>query len=205
MVEGKLFIISAPSGAGKSTILNKVMDQLPGLAFSVSHTTRLPRKGEQEGREYYFTDKAAFLEMIEDGQFIEHADVHGNFYGTSRLAVQEQLSQGVDVILDIDVQGAKIIRDADELKAVSIFVAPPSLNELEKRLRGRGLDNDETITKRMKNAHTELRSLGEFDYLIVNEDLGKAVRMFESIILAERAKGHRHFTGKAINTKVFSA
>ena len=205
MAKGKLFIISAPSGAGKSTVLNKVMAQLSGLAFSISHTTRVPRKGEQDGKEYHFVDRDTFSAMIEDGQFLEHADVHGNFYGTSRLAVQEQLNQGLDVILDIDVQGAKIIRDADEIKAVSIFLAPPSLKELERRLRGRGLDSEETIIKRLKNAGTELRSLREFDYLIVNEDLDEAVRMFESIILAERAKSHRHFTGKAIQTKVFSA
>ncbi len=202
MVQGKLFIISAPSGAGKSTVLNRVIAQLTGIAFSISHTTRMPRKGEQDGREYYFVDKSTFTAMIEEGNFLEYADVHGNFYGTSRLAVQKQLNQGLDVILDIDVQGAKIIRDAHELEAASIFLAPPDLAELERRLRGRGLDSDETIVKRLKNAHTELRSLGEFDYLIVNDKLDEAVRMFESIILAERAKNHRHFSGTEIQTKV---
>jgi len=203
MAKGKLFIISAPSGAGKSTVLSRVMAQLPGVAFSVSHTTRMPRKGEQDGREYHFVDRTTFTEMIEQGNFLEYADVHGNYYGTSRLAVQEQLEQGLDVILDIDVQGAKIIRDAKEMDAVFVFLTPPDLTELERRLRGRGLDSDETIVQRLKNAHTELRSLGDFDYLIVNEELDEAVRMFESVILAERAKNHRHFTGKDIQTKVF--
>ena len=202
MVKGKLFIISAPSGAGKSTVLKQVMAQLPGVAFSISHTTRQPRKGEQDGREYYFVDRAEFTQMIEQGSFLEYADVHGNYYGTSRLAVQEQLDQGLDVILDIDVQGAKIIRDAKELAAVFVFLAPPDLEELERRLRGRGLDSDETIAKRLKNAHTELRSFGKFDYLIVNNKLDEAVRMFESVVLAERAKSHRHYNGHDINTKV---
>jgi guanylate kinase len=205
MVKGTLFIISAPSGAGKSTLLNRVMTQLPGVVFSISHTTRLPRKGEQDGREYHFVEKTAFVAMIEDGHFLEYANVHGNYYGTSRLAVQQQLEQGLDVILDIDVQGAKIIRDAGELDSVSIFLAPPDLTELERRLRGRGLDSDETISKRLRNATTELRALEEFDYLIVNEKLDDAVRMFESVILAERAKSHRHFTGKDIQKKVFFA
>jgi guanylate kinase len=181
------------------------MARLPGVAFSVSHTTRMPRKGEQDGREYHFVAKTAFVAMIEEGHFLEYADVHGNYYGTSRIAVQQQLEQGLDVILDIDVQGAKIVKDAGELESVSIFLAPPDLTELERRLRGRGLDSDETISKRLKNATTELRALGDFDYLIVNEKLDEAVQMFESVILAERAKSHRHFSGKDIQTKVLFA
>lgn len=181
------------------------MAALQGVVFSVSHTTRAPRRGEEDGREYYFVDRATFTAMIDEGQFLEYADVHGNLYGTSGLAVQQQLDQGFDVILDIDVQGAKIIRDAGEMDAVFIFLAPPDLKELERRLRGRGLDSEETIVKRLKNARTELRSAHDFEYLIVNEDLDDAVRMFESIILAERARSRRHFTGQDIQTKVFSA
>jgi len=181
------------------------MAQLPGLAFSISHTTRMPRKGEKDGREYYFVDKATFTAMIEESQFLEYADVHDNYYGTSRRAVQDQLNKGFDVILDIDVQGAKIIREAKEMDAVFIFLAPPDLTELERRLRGRGLDTDETIATRLKNANTELRSQADFNYLIVNEELDEAVRMFESVVLAERAKSRRHFNGKDIQTKVLLA
>lgn len=195
MISGKLFIISAPSGAGKSTILGRVMADLQGIAFSVSHTTRSPRAGEKDGREYHFIDRTTFLRMIDEDQFCEYADVHGNLYGTSKKAIQEQLAQGIDVILDIDVQGAAIIRRSPELDSLSVFLAPPSLTELERRLRSRGLDSEESIATRLANAHQEMKAIDDFDYLIVNEQLGEAVRLFSGIILATRAKGRRGYTG----------
>ncbi len=195
MSKGKLFILSAPSGAGKSTLLNEVMKRLKGLAFSISHTTRAPRRGETDGVEYHFVDRETFLDMKEEGLFLEWAEVHGNFYGTSRLAVEEQAAGGADVILDIDVQGAGIIRGQGGVDAAYIFLAPPSLAELELRLRRRGLDDDETIAIRMANAREEMSASDEFEYLIVNENKDEAVRMFESVILAERARGRRHLDG----------
>lgn len=202
MSKGKLFIISAPSGTGKTTVLRQAMARLQGVAFSISHTTRAPRGSEQDGREYHFINRDTFIEMIDQGLFLEYAEVHDNLYGTSRPAVQDQLNQGVDVILDIDVQGAGIIREAGELEMTSIFLAPPDLHELEKRLRGRGQDGEETIKTRLRNAYKELEQMEAFDYLIINRDLDEAVRMFESVILAERARARRRFDGKKIEEKV---
>lgn len=199
MSQGKLFILSAPSGTGKSTILKKVMADLPGLAFSISHTTRQPRQGEQNGVEYHFVDRSTFLTMRDRGEFLEYADVHDNFYGTSRTAVTEQISRGVDVILDIDVQGAEIIKKREELDAAYIFLMPPSLDELEKRLRSRGLDSDETIRLRLQNAAIEMKAMDHFEYVIVNEAVADAVRMFEAVILAERARSRRHITGEILH------
>ena len=203
MAKGKLFILSAPSGAGKSTVLSRVMAQLHGVAFSVSHTTRAPRIGEQDGREYHFVSKPEFTRMIDEKQFLEFAEVHGNFYGTSRLALKQQLDQGLDVILDIDVQGARIVRESGELPAVYVFLAPPNIAELERRLRERALDSEETIAKRLTNAHNEMLAVGEYEYLIVNDNLDEAVKMFAAVILAERARGHRDYGGFELQTKVF--
>lgn len=196
MSQGKLFILSAPSGTGKTTLLGKVMSRLEGLAFSISHTTRKPRKGESDGTEYHFVDRQTFVKMREKGYFLEWADVHGNFYGTSRIGVEEQIAGGVDVLLDIDVQGAGIIRESGATRATYIFLTPPSVTELERRLRGRGLDSEETIATRLANARKEMAVMDSFEYIIVNEKLDEAVRMFESVILAERAKSRRDINGK---------
>lgn len=198
MNPGKVFVLSAPSGAGKTTVLKRVMANVEGLAFSVSHCTRSPREGEINGVDYYFVDRQEFITMKDQGHFLEYADVHGNFYGTSRSAVKEKTDKGVDVILDIDVQGARIIRDSMGLDATYIFLVPPSLNELENRLRGRGQDSGETIVTRLANAKKEIDAVTEYEYLIVNEKIDEAVRMFEAIILAERSKGRRLTCGKAI-------
>ncbi len=198
MSRGKLFILSAPSGTGKSTILKQVMANLAGLAFSISHTTRQPRKGERNGVEYHFVDHPTFLAMRDRGEFLEYADVHGNFYGTSRTAVAEQMGRGVDAILDIDVQGAEIIKKSGEIDAAYVFLMPPDLDELEKRLRGRGLDSDETIRLRLQNAAAEMQAMDHFEYVIVNEKIADAARMFESVILAERAKSRRHINGEML-------
>ena len=198
MNKGKLFVLSAPSGAGKSTILRHVLKNIEGVAFSISHTTRQPRQGETDGVEYHFVDRPSFEEMIDAGDFLEYAEVHGNYYGTSRAAVQQQEARGVDVILDIDVQGARIVRGRGDTDGVYIFLAPPDLAELEKRLRGRGLDSEETISVRLKNAEAEMTAMTEFDYLIVNEKVDDAVRMFESVILAERSRAKRGVDGKPL-------
>jgi guanylate kinase len=198
MTTGKMFILSAPSGTGKTTLLKKLMATVPNLAFSVSHTTRLPRAGERDGVDYHFVHRCQFEEMREQGAFLEWAEVHGNFYGTSRLAVLAQLATGIDVVLDIDVQGAAIICTCTAIPAVSLFITPPSLWELERRLRGRGTDNEETVLLRLQNAMAEMQAWASYDYLVVNDDLEQAVDTVRAIVIAERSRGHRLPTGQAI-------
>ncbi len=198
MSSGKLFILSAPSGAGKTTLLKRVMADLQGLAFSVSHTTRLPRAGEEDGVDYHFVSREQFESMREQGVFLEWAEVHGNLYGTSRPAVLAQLATGLDVILDIDVQGAAILRKSAAIPAASLFISPPSLQELERRLRGRGTDSEETILLRLKNARTEMQAAVEYEYLIVNDRLEQAIDTLRAIVIAERSRGHRLPTGQSI-------
>lgn len=198
MTAGTLFVISAPSGTGKTTLLKKVMAEISGLAFSVSHTTRKPRPGERNGVDYHFVSREEFEADIEHGLFIEYAPVHDNLYGTNRRAIAEQLQQGMDVILDIDTQGAEIIRSSKEIQAVDIFIAPPSVEELERRLRGRGTEKEEEVRTRLGNATQEMMQGGNYLYLIVNGNLAEAVEMLKAIILAERAKSHRDFFGKTI-------
>ena len=203
MIKGKLFVISAPSGAGKTTLLGRIMDDLAGLAFSVSHTTRKPRPGERDGVEYHFVSREHFQAMIEDGLFLEYAEVHDNLYGTSSEAIEKQLRQGLDVILDIDVQGAEILRKIGYLEATFIFIAPPGLGQLESRLRGRGTESEEIIGLRLKNAEVEMRAAGDYDYLIINDVLDEAEKVLTGVILAERAKAHRLPSGKAIGDTIF--
>lgn len=200
MTTGRLFVISAPSGAGKTTLLSKVMARIPRLAFSVSHTTRRPRPGESEGIDYHFVAKTEFLAMIDAGRFLEHAEVHGNLYGTAKTEIRQQLEEGIDVILDIDVQGARILRRTGQMTAAYVFIAPPSMAELEKRLRGRGTEREDLIQLRLQNARQELQAAAEYEYLIVNEDLAEAADLLGSIILAERAKAHRLPSGKPIGS-----
>jgi guanylate kinase len=198
MNTGQLFIISAPSGAGKTTILKRVMGELAGLAFSVSHTTRPPRPGEVSGRDYHFVDREEFVKLQESGDFLEWAEVHGNLYGTSRSTVAGQLAAGLDVILDIDVQGAGQVRGRTEWQAVSVFIMPPSLAELEKRLAGRGTDSPEVIKRRLVNAILELADRELYDHLVVNDRLDQAVEMVEAVILAARSRGRRNRDGGAL-------
>ena len=198
MTVGRLFVISAPSGAGKTTLLKRVMADVTGLVFSISHTTREPRPGERDGVDYHFVSHAEFLSMIDQELFLEYAEVHDNLYGTSVESIGAQLQEGLDVILDIDVQGAAILREKGQPEATHIFVSPPNLNELERRLRGRGTESEDKIKVRLKNAETEMSAAGAYEYLIINEDVDVASNLLSSIILAERARAHRLPSGKPI-------
>ena len=199
MSRGNLFVISAPSGAGKSTILKKLLTVVDNLAFSVSHTTRAPRPGESNGREYHFVDRATFEGMRADQAFLEWAEVHGNLYGTSRTAIEAQQAQGIDVFLDIDVQGARQLRDCGHPGAVFLFIAPPSWAELERRLRGRGTDPEETVQLRLRNARLEMTDAERYDYLVVNDRLDEAVDTLRAVVIAERCKGRRTPDGHPID------
>ncbi len=194
-MRGELFIISAPSGTGKTTLLKRVMASLPGLAFSISHTTRAARAGEENGVDYFFIDCKTFQAMRDAGEFLEWAEVHGNFYGTSRQAVEADLAQGIDVVLDIDVQGAEQIRGKINDDCCSIFIAPPSMAELRRRLTGRGTDTPAAIELRIKNALKEMAALDRYEYLIVNDDLDRAVEVLCSVIIAQRSRKHRSPAG----------
>ena len=195
MNRGNLFVISAPSGAGKSTILKKLLAAVDNLAFSVSHTTRNPRPGERDGREYHFVDRATFEGMREKQAFLEWAEVHGNLYGTSRAAIEAQQAKGIDVFLDIDVQGAKQLRDGGHPGAIFLFITPPSLTELEKRLRGRGTDPEETVQLRLNNARREMEDADRYDYLVINDQLAEAVEVLRAVVIAERCKARRNPDG----------
>lgn len=195
MSRGTLFVISAPSGAGKTTILRPILAELPGLAFSVSHTTRQPRPGEQNGVDYHFVSHEEFAQLEQAGDFLEWAQVHGNFYGTSKSAVTEQLAHGIDVILDIDVQGALQLRTANGLPATTIFIVPPSLEILRQRLSGRNTESTESLTTRLNNALVELKSAKTYDYIIVNDILEEAILVMKSIIIEKRALSKRGING----------
>jgi guanylate kinase len=195
-VKGTLLIISAPSGTGKTTILKKMMKELKGTVFSVSHTTRAPRGGEQNGLDYHFVDKQTFESMQNHNDFLEWAEVHGNYYGTSKIEVIRQLKSGIDVILDIDVQGAKQVRESAELMCTSIFIIPPSWEEQERRLRKRRTDSPETIQLRLANARKEIADAEAYDYIILNDNLDNAVDVLRSIIIAERSRHRRDHDGQ---------
>ncbi|MCT8534975.1 guanylate kinase [Glaesserella parasuis] len=186
---GNLYIISAPSGAGKSSLINALLADLPRsqVQLSISHTTRNPRPGEEHGVHYYFTQHDEFKRLIEQGHFLESAEVFGNYYGTSLPMIERSLEQGIDVFLDIDWQGARQIR-AKVPNVKTIFILPPSKVELEKRLIGRGQDSAETIAKRMSEAVSEMSHYNEFDYVIVNDDFQVALSELKSILIAERLK-----------------
>lgn len=187
MSKGTLFVVTGPSGAGKGTVLNKVFQQVDRLHFSVSATTRTPREGEVDGVNYHFMTKEAFLSLVEQGRFLEHAQYVGNYYGTPMAPVEEKLEQGIDVLLEIEVQGAlKVMEKCPE--AVSIFIAPPSLDELASRLRGRGTEAEETIAKRLDTAAWECSQMGKYQYVVVNDLIDSAVDNMRSIIMAARCR-----------------
>jgi guanylate kinase len=180
-----VYIISAPSGSGKSTLVDRVRQIVPGLKFSISYTTRAARGDEQDGREYYFIPRNKFEEMIRKDEFLEHADVFGNYYGTARRFLREAEQEGKDLLLDIDVQGAaQIKRKIPE--AASIFILPPNRQELEKRLRTRSLDAEEVIQRRLVTASREIENYDKYDYILVNDRLEESIDALKSILLAER-------------------
>ncbi|MBA1146739.1 guanylate kinase [Ectothiorhodospiraceae bacterium WFHF3C12] len=184
---GTLYIVSAPSGAGKTSLVKALVDTVPDIAVSVSHTTRSRRPKEEEGVDYHFIDEADFAAMVERGEFLEHARVFGNWYGTARSTVTENLEHGTDVLLEIDWQGAQQVREALP-EAISIFVLPPSRAELERRLRGRGQDSDAVIADRMAAAVEEMSHYAEYDYLIVNDSFGHALSDLMAIVHARRLR-----------------
>ncbi|WP_428773738.1 guanylate kinase [Vibrio sp.] len=189
MGKGTLYIVSAPSGAGKSSLISAMLETNPTYAMkvSVSHTTRAVRPGEQDGVHYHFVSKEHFEQLIGRSEFLEYAEVFGNYYGTSRVWIEQNLDKGIDVFLDIDWQGARQIREQmPECK--SIFILPPSNGELERRLNARGQDSDEVIAKRMAEAKSEISHYQEYDYVIVNDDFDTALMDFKAIIRAERLK-----------------
>jgi len=184
---GTLYIVSAPSGAGKTSLVTRLLESCEDLVVSVSHTTRAPRPGEEDGKHYHFTDAERFLAMIEDGAFLEHARVFDNYYGTSREAVELELSRGLDVILEIDWQGAQQVRKLMP-GCLSVFIVPPSRQALEERLRGRGQDSDAVIERRLQEAVKEIAHHVDYDYLVVNDDFELALVELEAVFTANRLR-----------------
>jgi guanylate kinase len=200
-----VIVVSAPSGAGKSTVLTRVLDDMPGLRFSVSHTTRPPRPGESDGVEYHFVDRPAFERLRDEGQLLEWAEVHGNLYGTGLEEHRRARERGVDLLLDVDVQGASQVREKMP-EAVTVFILPPSYEVLERRLRGRGQDDEATVKRRLAAAGRELRAFERYDYAIVNEDLELCVEALKSIVRAARCRvSHVAVRARAIESTFESA
>jgi guanylate kinase len=184
---GLLFVVSAPSGAGKTSLCRAITDSLENLTHSISYATRKPRPGEIDGRDYCFVTQERFQEMVKAGDFAEWAEVHGNLYGTSRRVLDDLHAKGIDVILDIDTQGAKQIKQKYD-SAVYVFILPPTLDILEERLRNRKSDQDDEIKKRMLRAREEIKDYAMYDYLVVNHDFDRALTELRSIITAERCR-----------------
>jgi guanylate kinase len=187
---GQLFVVSAPSGTGKTTVVERLVQVVPDLTMSRSYTSRPARAGERDGVDYNFVSRATFEAMVARGEFLEHADVFGNLYGTSRADAERLMASGKDVVLVIDVQGAGQVRSAG-IPLVTVFVLPPSFEVLEQRLRGRGKDSDEAIRRRLDTARAEVAGYEDYDYVVVNDDLEACVTAMRSIILAERVRRGR--------------
>jgi len=185
MTRGLLFVVTAPSGAGKSSLIARLLADERGLALSVSYTTRAPRPGEQNGREYHFVDLPTFEAMLERGEFLESAEVHGHRYGTSQKVIEEVRASGRDLLLEIDWQGAAQVRRLYP-ESIGIFILPPSMAELERRLRARAQDSDEVIRRRLRNAAEEMSHAAEFKYAIINKEFDDARRDLRAIVRAER-------------------
>lgn len=182
---GNLYIVAAPSGAGKTTLVRRLLAEDSAIRLSISYTTRAPRTGEENGREYHFVDVATFKKMIAQGDFLEWAEVHGNFYGTSKSWISSEMAAGRDVLLEIDWQGAQQVRQHFP-QAIGVFILPPSLEVLAQRLRGRGTDAEEVIARRLAAAGEEMRHVGEFDYVIINDDLEQALADLLAVSRATR-------------------
>jgi len=182
---GNLYVVAAPSGAGKTTLVCLLLEREPAVHLSISFTTRAPRPGEQDGREYHFVAVDRFKSMISAGEFLEWAEVHGNYYGTSQKWIADQLAAGHDVLLEIDWQGAQQVRGAFP-QAIGVFILPPSMEELECRLTGRGTDAADVIARRLAAAQAEMRHVGEFDYVIINDSLEQALDDLRAVVRASR-------------------
>ena len=184
---GTLFIVTAPSGAGKTTLVSGLLERDPLVRLSVSYTTRAPRTGEVNGQHYHFIDVPAFRALRDQGEFLEWAEVHNNYYGTSKRWLEEQTRAGRDILLEIDWQGAQQVRKVFP-KAVGVFILPPSVEELERRLRGRGTDSEDVIARRVLGARGEMRHVAEFDYVIINENLPAALEDLVAVVRASRLR-----------------
>ena len=185
--KGKLFVISGPSGAGKSTVVFKAMEGMDDVCFSTSVTTRKPRPGEVDGKEYFFVDLDRFKEMVENDELLEHAEYVANSYGTPRAYVEEKLAAGMNVILDIEVQGARQVNEKKP-DSVKVFIIPPSLDELERRLKGRGTDTPRAIEARLIRAKQEYKEADFYDYIIINDDAERAAKELSAIMMAEHCR-----------------
>ena len=191
MKRGLLIVVSGASGTGKGTICKKILDELPEVAYSISATTRAPRFGEVDGREYYFLTRDEFNTWIADGKFLEFAEVHGNFYGTPLNKITERINRGEDILLEIDVQGALNVKKKFP-EGVYIFLLPPSLAELKRRIEGRGTETPESLTLRLENAVAEIKVGLEYDYAVVNDKIDDAAAQIKAILIAERCKVRRN-------------
>lgn len=199
-MSGYLYVVTAPSGAGKTTLVHLLCERDADVHRSISYTTRSPRANEENGREYCFTDVPHFLRMIEAGELVEWAEVHGHYYGTSRIRIEDALDKGHDVLLEIDWQGAQQIRRLFP-ETISIFILPPSMAELEKRLAGRGTDTAAVIARRMAAARDEMRHVSEFDYVIINTNLQQALAELQSVVCASRL---RYTSQRKCHTALFN-
>lgn len=184
---GTLYIVAAPSGAGKSSLVNALLEREPGIVLSISHTTRPPRSGDVDGQHYHFINRGVFERLVADGAFIEHAEVFGNLYGTSRAAVEPLLAAGRDVLLEIDWQGARQVRKAYP-ECMSVFILPPSREELERRLRTRAADSAVTIARRLVESRDEIAHAGDFDYIVVNDQFADALGDLRAIVTTRRLR-----------------
>ena len=186
-MSGNLFVIGAPSGAGKTSLVHALLNINPQINLSISYTTRAPRTGEQNGKDYHFVNRDTFLAMVERGEFLESAEVYGNFYGTSQTWISQEIDKGRDILLEIDWQGAAQVRRLFP-ECISIFILPPSKDALEQRLKGRGKDSEEVIKKRMAAVRDDVAHVAEFDYVIINDNLNEALRELNAVILSARLK-----------------
>ncbi len=192
MSKGRLYIISAPSGAGKSTLCSMLINKYPAVRYSISYTTRAPRGNEVNGREYFFIDKDTFKQMIDNNDFLEWAEVHGNYYGTSKQQINNALNKGIDIFLDIDPKGAMQLKEKLDHIAIFIFIAVPSLAELKSRLENRDTDKAENIALRLENAKKEVEYFRKYDYLIINDASDEAFKQLETIYLAEKLRTNQY-------------
>lgn len=191
MRKGLLIVVSGASGTGKGTVCKKILDAMPKVAYSISATTRAPRSGEVDGKEYYFLSRENFQAWIEDGKFLEYAEVYGNFYGTPLNKIQERINRGEDILLEIDVQGALNVKSKCP-DGIYIFLLPPSLAELKRRIEGRGTETPESLQRRLANAAAEIQIGLEYDYVVVNDSVDNAAAQIKSIIVAERCRVARN-------------